>query len=73
MAKKSFPLRLDEPIFDLLKQWADDEFRSVNGQVEYLLREALRNSGRLKRPAATNDAVPQSSPDDTFEETDQSE
>ncbi len=73
MAKKSFPLRLDEPIFDLLKQWADDEFRSVNGQVEYLLREALRNSGRLKRPATTGVEVPQSSPDDTFEETDRSE
>ena len=72
MAKKSFPLRLDEPIFDLLKQWADDEFRSVNGQVEYLLREALRDAGRLKRPA-TPTAVEDlpSSPDDMSEETDQ--
>ena len=51
MAKKSFPLRLDEQVFDLLRQWADDEFRSVNGQVEYLLREALRDAGRLKKSA----------------------
>ena len=72
MAKKSFPLRLDEQIFDLLRQWADDEFRSVNGQVEYLLREALRNAGRMKK-ATPNAASEQSSRDDTSEETDPSE
>jgi hypothetical protein len=48
MAKKSFPLRIDEQIFDLLKAWADDEFRSVNGQIEFALREALRREGRWK-------------------------
>jgi hypothetical protein len=53
MAKKSFPLRLDEHIFDLLKRWADDEFRSVNGQIEFALREALRREGRLKIPLTT--------------------
>lgn len=47
MAKKSFPLRIDEDIFDDLRRWAEDEFRSVNGQIEYLLREALRQSGRF--------------------------
>lgn len=51
MAKKSLPLRVDEQVFDLLRQWADDKFRSVNGQVEYLLREALRTAGRLKKSA----------------------
>ena len=50
MAKKSFPLRISGPVFDLLKDWADDEFRSVNGQIEFLLREALRREGRLKNP-----------------------
>ena len=50
MAKKSFPLRIDESIFDLLKHWAEDEFRSVNGQIEFVLREALRREGRLKNP-----------------------
>ena len=69
MAKKSFPLRLDEQVFDLLRQWADDEFRSVNGQVEYLLREALRSAGRLKK-ASPNAAIERSSPDDMSAETD---
>lgn len=46
--KKSFLLRVDEKTLDLLKRWADDEFRSLNGQIEYLLREALKESGRWK-------------------------
>jgi hypothetical protein len=50
MAKKSFPLRIDEQIFELMKAWADDEFRSVNGQIEFALREALRREGRWKNP-----------------------
>lgn len=48
MAKKSFPLRIDEQLFELMKAWADDEFRSVNGQIEFALREALRREGRWK-------------------------
>ena len=46
--KKTFLLRIDEKTLDLLKQWSDAELRSLNGQIEYLLREALRNSGRLR-------------------------
>lgn len=72
MAKKSFPLRIDDQVFDLLRQWAGDDFRSVNGQIEYLLREALRDAGRLRK-ASQNGAAEPSSPDDTSEETDQSE
>lgn len=53
MAKKSFPLRIDEHIFDLMRRWADDEFRSVNGQIEYVLRDALRQEGRWTNPPAT--------------------
>ncbi|WP_152392262.1 toxin-antitoxin system HicB family antitoxin [Paenibacillus guangzhouensis] len=45
--KKSFPLRLDPTIYEALERWAADEFRSVNGHMEYLLREALREAGRL--------------------------
>ncbi len=45
--KKSFPLRLNEDMYDALKRWAEDEFRSVNGQMEYVLRDALRKAGRL--------------------------
>ena len=48
MAKKrAFPLRIGEDIFQALRRWSDDELRSVNAQIEYLLRDALRKSGRL--------------------------
>ncbi|TPW04533.1 MAG: hypothetical protein FD129_2887 [bacterium] len=46
--RKAFPLRLDPVIMNLLSKWAEDDLRSLNGQIEYLLREALRNAGRLK-------------------------
>lgn len=42
MSKKSFALRLNEALYDELERWAADEFRSVNGQVEYLLTEAVK-------------------------------
>lgn len=45
--RKAFPLRLSKELFDQLKAWADREMRSVNGQIEYLLREAVkRHTGR---------------------------
>lgn len=49
--RKSFLIRIDAHTLDLVKEWADDDFRSLNGQVEFLLREALKRAGRLK-PAA---------------------
>ncbi len=45
-AKKNFVLRLDEDVYKALEKWAADEFRSVNGQMEYLLSQALRNAKR---------------------------
>jgi hypothetical protein len=45
--RKAFPLRVDARLFAAVERWAADELRSVNGQVEYLLREALRRAGRL--------------------------
>lgn len=45
--KKSFPLRIDPKLYEALERWAADEFRSVNGHLEYVLREALRKAGRL--------------------------
>lgn len=48
MAKKAFALRIDEQMLVALQRWADDEFRSVNGQMEFLLRDALLKSGRMK-------------------------
>lgn len=47
--KKSFPLRINEEILSAVQQWAADDLRSVNAQIEFLLREALRHSKRLKK------------------------
>ncbi|MBL8853877.1 MAG: PTS ascorbate transporter subunit IIC [Planctomycetaceae bacterium] len=49
MARDSFLLRTDPLILDALRRWAEDEFRSVNGQIEYLLRQALRDANRLEK------------------------
>jgi len=46
-AKKAFPLRINEDIFEAVRRWSDDELRSVNAQIEYVLRDALRKAGRL--------------------------
>ncbi|MCF3108403.1 Arc family DNA binding domain-containing protein [Niabella sp. CC-SYL272] len=53
--KKSFVLRIDQAAYNLLEKWAADEFRSVNGQIEYLLQRALIESGR-KKPKEQEDA-----------------
>jgi hypothetical protein len=47
-ARKSFLLRLDPDTFEAVQRWANDDLRSVNGQVEFLLRRALQDAGRLK-------------------------
>jgi hypothetical protein len=47
--RKSFPLRLDPAIYDALQRWASAEMRSVNSQIEFLLRQALQQSGRLSK------------------------
>ncbi len=47
--KKSFVLRIDEKSFAALKRWSGDEFRSVNGQLEYIIHEALKKQGRLPK------------------------
>jgi len=46
--KKAYPLRISPQVLDAVQRWANDELRSVNAQIEYLLREALRKAGRLK-------------------------
>jgi hypothetical protein len=46
--KKSFVLRLDESMYKQLEKWASDEFRSVNGQLEYIIQQQLKASGRVK-------------------------
>ena len=46
--KKSFALRIDADTMKAIEKWAADEFRSVNGQIEWMLHNALRQAGRLK-------------------------
>ena len=46
--KKAYPLRINAEILDAVQRWSDDELRSLNAQIEYVLREALRKNGRLK-------------------------
>lgn len=48
MPKKSFVLRLDEETYKKLEKWAADEFRSVNGQLEWIIDQSLRKAGRKK-------------------------
>ena len=46
--KKSFVLRINSETMSALEKWAADEFRSVNGQLEFLITDALRKAGRLR-------------------------
>jgi hypothetical protein len=56
--KKSFVLRVDEEMFAALSKWAADDFRSVNGQLEWLLHQALKDAGRLPKPKERAGAKP---------------
>lgn len=51
--KKPFVLRLDEEMLRDVEKWAADEFRSTNGQIEWIVREALLKTGRLRKSTAT--------------------
>lgn len=57
--RKAFALRLSAPVFDGIQRWADDELRSLNAQIEYLLRDALRRAGRWKDREPDADRDPQ--------------
>jgi hypothetical protein len=46
--KKAYPLRINAAVLEAMQRWSDDELRSLNAQIEYVLREALREAGRLK-------------------------
>jgi hypothetical protein len=45
--KKAYPLRINAAVLDAMQRWSDDELRSLNAQIEYVLRDALRKAGRL--------------------------
>lgn len=47
--KKNFILRIDESVYRLLEKWAADEFRSVNGQLEWIIHQKLKEAGRFKK------------------------
>jgi hypothetical protein len=48
-ARKAFALRVDEKTLGAMQRWAEDDLRSLNAQIEFVLREALRKAGRLPR------------------------
>ena len=50
--KKAYPLRISATVLEAMQRWSEDELRSLNAQIEYVLREALRKAGRL--PAETS-------------------
>ena len=57
MAKrKQYPLRVDPALWEAVERWAADDLRSVNAQVEFILRRALKDAGRLKPPKSGEDA-----------------
>jgi hypothetical protein len=50
--KKSYPLRISPQVLDAMQRWANDDLRSLNAQIEYVLRDALRKAGRVKPETA---------------------
>lgn len=62
--RKTFPLRLDPATFDALQRWASADLRSVNAQIEFLLRRALQQAGRLPGGEPTPTAQEPGEPED---------
>ena len=58
--RKAYPLRISTEILNAMQRWSDDELRSMNAQIEYVLRQALRREGRLPSPPARPDGDDQS-------------
>ena len=52
--KKSFVLRINEATYRALEKWASDDFRSVNGQIEFILDQKLKEAGRIKSTTAAD-------------------
>jgi len=53
--RKSFALRIDANTLEAVQRWAKDDLRSLNAQIEFVLRAALRKSGRLSKPDSAGD------------------
>jgi hypothetical protein len=58
--RRPFLLRIDREILEAVQRWADDDLRSLNGQIEFLLRRALRESGRERAGAGDGDRTERS-------------
>jgi hypothetical protein len=54
--RRSFLLRVDPAVLEAVQRWANDDLRSLNGQIEFLLRRALKDHGRLASPPAAGEA-----------------
>jgi hypothetical protein len=53
--RRAFLLRIDSKLLDAVQRWADDDLRSLNAQIEFLLRRAVRDAGRLKEAPPDRD------------------
>lgn len=60
--RKPFLLRIDSELLDAVQRWANDDLRSLNGQIEFLLRKVLRQEGRLVEDSAGTGARPAKKP-----------
>ncbi len=67
--RKSFLLRVDREVLDAVQRWANDDLRSLNGQIEYLLREALKRGGRPIKAVDAASAADESDAPDGAEES----
>ena len=63
--KKTFALRIDAEVYAAIEQWAEDEFRSANGQIEWILAEALKKSKRYPKKT-----TPKTNKDNANQQTD---
>ncbi len=57
--RRPFLLRIDATVLEALQRWANDDLRSLNGQIDFLLRQALRASGRLGRAVESSETASQ--------------
>jgi len=60
--KKAYPLRISADVLAAAQRWADDELRSLNAQIEYVLRDALRKAGRLPKTGSNPEDSKKESP-----------
>jgi hypothetical protein len=58
MSRKAFLLRIDPNVLAAVQKWAEDELRSLNGHIEYLLRQALLHRGKKLPPLGNSDSLP---------------